>query len=206
MLMMPELTVALRRELAEVLRKSTEEAITLSTWSKARPHRARDYIVSLQKAFDHPLIVALWQKGAWTHATEARDIIGGELTTESDMEPIGQLWLFESVTLPTPVRKRFALPVNTRIVGRILLPLGPPEERPAGEPHYSAGVAMGFLFRDAHGVPFLRLLPDLYPNEFLADPHVNFVAARRYLEAHAEDVTPPVDRGRGGVILSVYSD
>ncbi|MGC4044180.1 MAG: hypothetical protein QM758_10305 [Armatimonas sp.] len=122
------------------------------------------------------------------------------------MEPVGQLWLFESVTLPAPVRKRFALPVNARIVGRVLLPLGPPEEAPSGGHHHTAGVAMGFLFRDSQGVPFLRLLPDLYPGEFLADPHVNFVAARRYLEAHAEDVTPPVDRNRGGRIVSVYAE
>jgi hypothetical protein len=202
MLMIPELVVALRRELTEALTGSIEEAIALSTWNKARPHRARQNIAALQKALLRPLTVVLWQKGAWTHATEARDTIGGELTTGADMEPVGQLWLFESVTLPTQVRQRFALHTDARIVGRILLPLEPPEVS-LSEPSHLLGLGTGFLFRSAHGVPFLRLLPDLYPGEFLVDPHVNFVAARRYLEAHAEEVTPPGDRARGGRVLSV---
>jgi hypothetical protein len=67
--------------------------------------------------------------------------------------------------------------------------------------------SVGFVMRTGQreSVPFLRLLPELYPGDFLADPHVNFIAAQRYVERFGVDVTPPGDRARGGCILSVPS-
>lgn len=204
MLVMPELAVALRRELAETLRRFADEAVTLSTWSKARASKAHGYVRTLQEALERPLEVVLWQRGAWAEATAARDRIGGELAADSDIERRGQLWLFESVALTPVVKKRFALPSDSRVLGRVLLPLGPPEvERYPGqgvnaEGRAVPGMGLGYLFRTPpvsrarDGIPFLRLLPDLYPGDFLADPHVNFVAARRYLQRCGYDVTPPM--------------
>jgi hypothetical protein len=190
MLILPELAVALRRELETILEKCADEAVALSVWSRARPARAESDVVSLRAALARPLTLVLWQKGAWGSATAARERLGGELTCPSDMEPIGQLWLFDSLTIPSPVRQRFALPPDARVAARLLLPL--PE-----------GMALGFLLRSPEGIPFLRLLPDLYPGEFLADPHLNFVAARRCAAERATDVTPPGAKSRGETVLSV---
>lgn len=200
MQIMPELAVALRRELEEQLTSQESAAVALSTWAKVRPARAEGYVRALQQALAQPLPVVLWQRGAWACATEARDTIGGELTTPTDMEPLGQLWLFDMISLPATVKKRFCLPPDARIVARILLPVtGSPEE---GATQH--GTAMGYLFRTAPsarghlGTPFLRLFPDLYPGAFIADPHINFVAANRYAQQHHRPVRAP---GKGRVFV-----
>jgi hypothetical protein len=193
MLMLPELAVALRTELKNQLIDYRDDVVLLSTWSKARTSRAESYVSVLGDALARPLEIALWQKGAWGLAIQERERLGGEQATQADIFTEGALWLFESITLPTTVRQRFDLPLETRIVGRVLLPLSGP------------GLALGFVMRTGgrKSVPFLRLLPELHPGDFLADPHVNFIAARRYVESHATEVTPWGDRARGGRVLSV---
>ncbi len=193
MLMLPELAVALRSELNNQLKERQSEAVTLSTWNKARLARAEAYVTALYDALARPLEVALWQKGTWGLAIQEREKLGGEQATVDDVTTDGALWLFDSVTLPASVRQRFELPPGTRIVGRVLLPLSGP------------GLGLGFVMRtgDKQSIPFLRLLPELYPGDFIADPHVNFIAARHYVERFGTEVTPWGDRMRGGRILSV---
>jgi len=200
MQIMPELAVALRRELEEQLASQESAAVELSTWAKVRPVRAEGYVRALRQALAQPLPVLLWQRGAWACATEARDTIGGELTTPADMEPLGQLWLFDMVSLPATVKKRFCLPYDARIVARVLLPVTGSSEEEAS----LAGTAMGYLFRTApsprqrEGIPFLRLFPDLYPGAFIADPHINFVAANRYAHQYRQPVLAP---GKGRIFV-----
>ena len=194
MLIMPELAVALRRELEEALQNHENEAVQLSLWAKARSTRAEVYVRALKEALAQPLPLVLWQKGVWSVATASRDEIGGELTTTGDMVTEGQLWIFDSVSIPPVVKKRFALPTNARPVARILLPLPATTDTPQG-------VAMGYLFQTAleggrNGTPFLRLLPDLYPGEFIAEPHINFIAALRYANANKKGIIAP---GKGKV-------
>jgi hypothetical protein len=62
-------------------------------------------------------------------------------------------------------------------------------------------MAMGYLFQTAgqdsrRSTPFLRLLPDLYPGEFIADPHINFIAALRYANQRKKEIVAP---GKGKV-------
>jgi hypothetical protein len=209
MLIMPELAVALRRELEEALQNHESEVLTLSTWAKARSTRAEGYVHALKHALAQPLPLLLWQKGVWAIATAARDEIGGELTQTSDMVTEGQLWLFDGVSVPPMVKKRFGLPSTARPTARILLPVPtPPDETHAPEvaplPDGSlprGGAAMGYLFHTVeaggrNGTPFLRLLPDLYPGEFIADPHINFIAALRYANRHKKEIIAP---GKGKV-------
>lgn len=209
MLIMPELAVALRRELEEALEHHESEVLTLSTWTKVRSTRAELYLRELKKALAAPLPLVLWQKGVWALATAARDEIGGELTTAADMVTEGQLWLFDGVSIPPMVKKRFVLPGDARPTARILLPYPyPPEEahRPEVAPLPdgslpTAGSVLGYLFHTVgpggrNGVPFLRLLPELYPGEFIADPHINFIAALRYANQHKREIVAP---GRGKV-------
>jgi hypothetical protein len=209
MLIMPELAVALRRELEDALQHHTSEVIALSTWAKARSTRAELAVQELRHALEQTMPLILWQKGVWAVATAARDEIGGELTTTDDMVTQGQLWLFDGVSIPPTVKKRFALPEEARPTGRILLPVStPPEESHAAEvaPRHDGtapqtGTAMGYLFQlvgpgGRSGLPFLRLLPDLYPGEFIADPHINFVAALRYANQHRKEIVAP---GKGKV-------
>lgn len=200
MQIMPELAVALRRELEVQLATQESAAVELSTWAKVRPARAEGYVRSLRHALAEPLPVLLWQRGAWACATEARDTIGGELTALTDMEPLGQLWLFDMISLPATVKKRFCLPPDARCVARVLLPVvGAPDEDAS-----LTGTAMGYLFRTApsprqrEGTPFLRLFPDLYPGAFIADPHINFVAANRYAHQHRQPVLAP---GKGRIFV-----
>lgn len=209
MLIMPELAVALRRELEDALEQRESEVIQLSTWAKARSTRAEGYIGELKKALAQTLPIVLWQKGVWAVATGTRDAIGGELTTEADRVTEGQLWLFDSVSIPPMVKKRFGLLDDARPVARILLPVPfPPDGAHALEvaplPDGSLpshGTAMGYLFQTVgpdgrSGTPFLRLLPDLYPGEFIADPHINFIAALRYANQHKKKIIAP---GKGKV-------
>ncbi|WP_309712498.1 hypothetical protein [Armatimonas sp.] len=196
MLIMPELAVALRRELEEALQNHAEEVLTLSTWAKARSTRAETYVQAFKKALVLPMPLVLWQKGVWAVATATRDEIGGELTTAADCVTEGQLWLFDSVTIPPTVKKRFALPGNARPVARILLPI-------SDHNNDTYGSAMGYLFQTVgpdrrSGTPFLRLLPDLYPGEFIADPHINFIAALRYANQHKKEILAP---GKGKVFI-----
>ncbi|WP_395145902.1 hypothetical protein [Armatimonas sp.] len=194
MLIMPELAVALRRELEDALQHHESEVLTLSTWAKARSPRAEASVRELKKALTLPLPLLLWQKGAWATATASRDAIGGELTTVADRVTEGQLWLFDGISIPPTVKKRLALPEKARPTARILLPLSDgslPEQ----------GIAMGYLFHTVgpggrSETPFLRLLPDLYPGEFISDPHINFIAALRYANQHRKVVIAP---GRGNV-------
>jgi hypothetical protein len=210
MLIMPELAVALRRELADVVVQYEADIVALSTWHKARPQKAACQVQRLHKALERPLHVVLWQRGQWAQATLSRAEIGGELTSAGDMETVGQLWLFDAITLPSAVKKRFALPVEARVLARILLPLEPSAEHEGAQTPAAGGIAMGYLFRTAphpavrDGLPFLRMLPDLYPGEFLVDPHVNFIAGRRYLRHRLTDVTPGRPRppfGAGRILL-----
>jgi hypothetical protein len=194
MLIMPELAVALRLELEEALEQHESEIVQLSMWTKARSTRAETYVRALKDALAQPLPIVLWQKGVWAIATEARDEIGGELTTEADMLTEGQLWLFDSVNIPPAVKKRFALPHDARPIARVLLPLPATTDLPAG-------MALGYLFQKVleagrGGTPFLRLLPDLYPGEFIADPHINFIAALRYANTNKKQLVAP---GKGKV-------
>ena len=159
MLIMPELAVALRRELEDALEQRESEVIQLSTWAKARSTRAEGYIGELKKVLAQTLPMVLWQKGVWAVATGARDAIGGELTTEADRVTEGQLWLFDSVSIQPMVKKRFGLLGDARPVARILL-------------------------------------PDLYPGEFIADPHINFIAALRYANQYKKEIIAP---GKGKV-------
>lgn len=195
MLIMPELAVALRRELIDTISQCAPGVAALSTWGRIRPNRAEVHVRALQGALSRPIDIVLWQKGVWATATAARDRIGGELARPDDIETVGQLWLFDSVLLPPSVKKRFTLPGESRVIGRILLPL----RHEIGDSGDSAGesvAGMGYLLRARagdgarEGLPFLRLLPDLAPGDFLVDPHVNFIAARRYLVGKTRDVTP----------------
>ena len=209
MLIMPELAVALRRELEDALQHHESEVLTLSTWAKARSPRAEASVRELKKSLALPLPLLLWQKGAWASATASRDAIGGELTTVADTMAEGQLWLFDGISIPPTVKKRLALPENARPTARILLPMPlPPEENHAPEVTPLSdgslpqqGIAMGYLFHTVgpggrSETPFLRLLPDLYPGEFIADPHINFIAALRYANKHRKVIIAP---GRGNV-------
>ena len=84
----------------------------------------------------------------------------------------------------------------------------PPEENHASEvtplPDGSLpqqGITMGYLFHTVGSggrseTPFLRLLPDLYPGEFIAEPHINFIAALRYANANKKGIIAP---GKGKV-------
>ena len=209
MLIMPELAVALRRELEDALEQHESEVIQLSTWTRARSTRAESYVRELKKSLAQTLPMVLWQKGVWAVATGARDEIGGELTTEADRVTEAQLWLFDSVSIPPAVRKRFAITGEARPIARILLPVPLPPEpshignitpRPDGSLPVT-GTAMGYLFQTVgpdgrSGTPFLRLLPDLYPGEFIADPHINFIAALRYANLHKKEIIAP---GKGKV-------
>lgn len=191
---MPELAVALRRELEDALQHHESEVLTLSTWAKSRSPRAEASVRELKKALTLPLPLLLWQKGAWATATASRDAIGGELTTAADMVTEGQLWLFDGISIPPTVKKRLVLPENARPTARLLLPL-PDETLP------QQGTAMGYLFHTVGSggrseTPFLRLLPDLYPGEFIAYPHINFIAALRYANKHRKVIIAP---GRGNV-------
>ena len=209
MLIMPELAVALRRELEDTLEQVESEVVQLSTWAKVRSTRAESYVCELKKALAQTLPIVLWQKGVWAVATGMRDAIGGELTMEADMVHEGQLWLFDSVSIPPMVKKRFGLLGDARPVARILLPVPfPPDDVHAPEiaplPDGSRprhGTAMGYLLQTVgpdgrSGTPFLRLLPDLYPGEFIADPHINFIAALRYANANKKEIIAP---GKGKV-------
>jgi hypothetical protein len=194
MLIMPELAVALRRELEDALQYHESEIVQLSTWAKTRSTRAESYVRAMKDALVQPLPILLWEKGIWAVATGARDEIGGELTTQADMVTEGQLWLFDTVSIPPMVKKRFALPSDSRPVARILLPITGPSDG-------AQGMAMGYLFQTVgpdgrSGTPFLRLLPDLYPGEFIAEPHLNFVAALRYANQHKKEIVAP---GKGKV-------
>lgn len=198
MQIMPELAVALRRELSEALKERESEVIALSTWAKVRNARAGAYVATLRSALEQTMPIVLWQRGEWAAATTARVVIGGELTTEEDIERDGQLWLFDTISIPATVKKRFCLTEDARALGRILLPLS---SSPATELSPQQGIAMGYLFRmspqgkQRDGVPFLRFLPDLYRGEFIADPHVNFVAAYRYAKKHRYPIPAP-EKGR----------
>lgn len=194
MLTMPELAVALRRELEDTLEQHESEVVQLSMWAKAHSTRAESYVCELKKALAQTLPIVLWQKGVWAIATGARDEIGGELTTKADMVTEGQLWLFDSVNIPPAVKKRFTLPHDSRPVAWVLLPLPTTPDTPAG-------MAMGYLFQKVleggrGGTPFLRLLPELYPGEFIADPHINFIAALRYANKNRKEIVAP---GKGKV-------
>lgn len=206
MLILPELAVALRHELRETLARFERQTVALSVWTKARHDRAEDYVIRLRRSFAAPLDIVLWQKGHWAEATAARNTIGGDLTTCADVAVDSQLWLFDAALLSPTVKKRFGLTPDARTVGRIVLPL---EARSTND---APGVALGYLFRSAptpevrDGVPFLRMLPDLYPDEFLDDPHVNFVAALRHARVHARDITPFGRTGAGRILTVGPSD
>jgi hypothetical protein len=86
---------------------------------------------------------------------------------------------------------------GSRLVARILLPI----TGPSGGADGAHGTAMGYLFQTVgpdgrSGTPFLRLLPDLYPGEFIAEPHINFIAALRYANQHKKEIVAP---GKGKV-------
>lgn len=206
MLILPELAVALRHELRETFARCERQTVTLSVWAKARHDRAEGYVGRLRRSLAEPLDFVLWQKGLWAAATAARSTIGGELTTREDVAIEPQIWLFDAALISPTVKKRFGLASDARFVGRVALPLEPPTGGDA------PGVALGYLFRSAptsearEGMPFLRMLPDLYPGEFLDDPHVNFVAALRYAREHARDVSPFGRTGAGRILTVGPSD